>query len=234
MSKDWKEFNDESVSFALHKNVMDHGFGGGGMSDNEAKIYAQSGANDWGKSAYMLVYEKKLKREIRQIVSKEENNEVIETCKFNEVEKYVPDWLKEVVSKDNRAHVGDQQVFHPLFFTFASSVLKHVTSELLDQEDDYGPESKAVFKALQEALFNTGFKLSFDLLAHFKEIDSLKSICSSLRSVFSWSDPVEHFGLDQSGDSLLINFLQQALNTDKCEYFFKIMYDSTALKDVRD
>lgn len=50
--------------------------------------------------------------------------------------------------------------------------------------------------ALQEALYNTAFKLSFDLLAHFKEIDSLKSICSSLRSVFSWSDTVEHFGID--------------------------------------
>ena len=96
----------------------------------------------------MLVYEKKLKREIRQIVSREGDNEVIETCKFNQVEKFVPDWLKEVVSKDNRAHIGDQQVFHPLFFNFAAQVMKHVTGELLDSEDDYGPEAKAVFKGL--------------------------------------------------------------------------------------
>ena len=150
------------------------------------------------------------------------------------MEKKIPDWLRDVVTKDNRAHVADQQVFHPLFFTFASQVLKHVTSNLLDMEDDYGPESKAVFKGLQKALYDTGYKLSFDLLTHFKELDSIKAICSSLRSVFSWSDPAESFGKDTESPSLLVRFLKEALHADKCEYLFKIMYDSSALKDVRD
>ena len=73
----------------------------------------------------------------------------------------------------------------------------------------------------------TGHKLSFDLLSHFKEADTTKAICSSLRSVFSWSDSIEKFGRDES-PSLLFNFIKKVLHEDKCEYLFKIMYDSTS------
>lgn len=86
LANNWREFNDEQVTFCLSKFVQDHGFGGGNLTDNETNIYLQAGA-DWGKSAYMLVYEKKLKREIRQIVKKKEESmeveEKIETVNFN-------------------------------------------------------------------------------------------------------------------------------------------------------
>ena len=62
----------------------------------------------------------------------------------------------------------------------------------------------------------------------------MKSICSSVRSVFSWSDPIETFGMDPEKPSLIVKFIKDVLHEDKCEYLFKIMYDSTALKDVRD
>lgn len=126
-------------------------------------------------------------------------------------------------------------MFHPLFFNFASHVLKHCISELLDVQEDLGSESRPTFQGLQKAIFDTSHKLSFDLLTHFKEIDSIKSICSSLRSVFSWSDPVDTFAFDDGGhNSLLVRFLKEVLHADKCEYLFKIMYDSSALKDSRD
>jgi len=36
------------------------------MTDTEAKVYLNSGSDeDWSKSAYLLVYEKKLKSELR-------------------------------------------------------------------------------------------------------------------------------------------------------------------------
>ena len=62
----------------------------------------------------------------------------------------------------------------------------------------------------------------------------MKSICSSVRSVFSWSDPIETFGKDPENPSLIVKFIKDVLHEDKCEYLFKVMYDSTALKDVRD
>jgi len=82
-------------------------------------------------------------------------------------------------------------------------------------------------------MVETGHKLSFDLLSHFKEVDSIKSICSTVRSVFSWSDPVSKFGTSEK-PSLLFNFIKTVLHDDKCEYFFKIMWDGNASKDVRE
>ena len=84
LASNWKEFNDDTVSFSLPRNVQEHGYGGGNMTDNETKIYVQSGSSDWSKSAYMLVYEKKLKHEIRQVAKEEgKEEEIISTVNFN-------------------------------------------------------------------------------------------------------------------------------------------------------
>lgn len=231
LSKDWREFNDETVSFFFSKNIPEQGYGGY-LTEQEMRIYTSGAPGDFGKSAYMLVYEKKHKSELRQISTSESGDEVETKVAFNSVEKVVPDWIKETVTKDNRACVSDSQVFHPLFFSFTTTLLKHCTADLLDQEDDCSPEDKPVFEQLQRNIYEASQKLSFDLLTHFKDIEATKQVCSSLRSVFSWSDPIEKFGFKQG--SLLVTFIRDVLHKDKCEYLFKIMHDSHTTKDVRD
>ena len=56
----------------------------------------------------MLVYEKKLKSELRE-VSKEEgkDEEIVRKVNFNGVEPKIPSWIDEAVRKDNRAHAAD-------------------------------------------------------------------------------------------------------------------------------
>ena len=77
------------------------------MSDADMKIFQQTGAN-WSKTAYMLVYEKKLKSELRQIVREEGKvEENVENVSFNDVQKEIPEWIRDVVQKDNRAHIAD-------------------------------------------------------------------------------------------------------------------------------
>jgi len=66
LSSNWREFNDETVSFFLAKNIVEQGYGGY-LTDQEMKIYSSGAHDDYGKSAYMLIYEKKLKSELRQI-----------------------------------------------------------------------------------------------------------------------------------------------------------------------
>ena len=79
MSSNWREFNDERVSFFYAKNIPEQGYGGY-MTDTELKVYAGTGSEDWSKSAYLLVYEKKLKSELRQVVLSEGgSSETIET-----------------------------------------------------------------------------------------------------------------------------------------------------------
>lgn len=153
LSKDWREFNDESVSFFFSKNIAEHGYGGY-LNDAEMRIYTSGAPGDFGKSAYMLVYEKKLKSELRQINPSEDGKEEVETkVAFNSVEKEVPDWIKDAVTKDNRACVSDSQIFHPLFFNFTTTLLKHCTANLLDQEDDCSPSQKPVFSQLQRNIY---------------------------------------------------------------------------------
>ena len=65
LSKEWKEFNDERCSFFGSRGIPEQAYGGY-MTDSEAKTYLGSGSDeDWSKSAYLLVYEKKLKSELR-------------------------------------------------------------------------------------------------------------------------------------------------------------------------
>lgn len=117
------------------------------MSDTEAKVYIGSGdIEDWSKSAYLLVYEKKLKSELRQVVKQPEgHDDTIECVKFNAMPKEIPSWLEQFIINDNRSHIADGQVFHSLFFNFASSLLKHITAELLDQEEEYEPDKSHIF-----------------------------------------------------------------------------------------
>lgn len=82
-------------------------------------------------------------------------------------------------------------------------------------------------------MVDTGHKLSFDLLSHFKEADSLKQICSSTRSVFSWSDEISEFG-KHDRPSLLFNFIKKVLHEDKCQYLFKIMWEGNASLATRE
>ena len=47
----------------MTKNIQEHGYGGY-LSDADVKIYSTAGES-YSKTAYMLVYEKKLKSELR-------------------------------------------------------------------------------------------------------------------------------------------------------------------------
>ena len=82
-------------------------------------------------------------------------------------------------------------------------------------------------------MIDSGHKLCFDLLSHYKDVESIKSSSSTVRNVFSWSDTIERFGIDEQ-PSILFNFIKTVLHDDKCEYFFKIMWDGNASKDVRE
>ena len=87
--------------------------------------------------------------------------------------------------------------------------------------------------AIKKLMYETSHKLSFDLLSHYKDCEAMKDICSSLRSVFSWSDPISKFGTLEE-PSLIFDFIKTVLFDDKCEYFFKIMWEGNAAKKVRE
>lgn len=73
----------------------------------------------------MLIYEKKLKKDLREIIlpegvangaAAESEQEQVRMVSYRNVEKAVPDWIKNMVQKDNVEYVIDRQVFNTQFF----------------------------------------------------------------------------------------------------------------------
>ena len=67
LTTEWREVNDERTGFFYPSSISKEAYGGS-SNDAEAIAYSGSGSiEDYSKSAYLLVYEKKLKSELRQV-----------------------------------------------------------------------------------------------------------------------------------------------------------------------
>jgi hypothetical protein len=76
----WKKFDDSEVKHFSFKDLEGESFGGDltGLTQAETDVWATADAGDksgYGKSAYMLVYERKTKNQIRQVVKKDDDVE---------------------------------------------------------------------------------------------------------------------------------------------------------------
>ena len=100
----WKKFNDDEVSkFYYEKDMVQEAFGGdppkAEKADSDAMTEVQLYAflceqgQSIGKSAYMLVYERKSKKNLREHSKDENGDDKVTEVNFREVEKYVPDWI---------------------------------------------------------------------------------------------------------------------------------------------
>lgn len=92
----WKKFDDSRIDISLFSRMEGEAFGGDASRvDNNDLSQVEYG---WGKSAYMLVYERKTKRDIRQVDPETQTTSIL---KWSEVEPAVPDWIKNEVTHDN-------------------------------------------------------------------------------------------------------------------------------------
>ena len=108
---DWKKFDDETVSSYMLADLERDSFGGDTSNLTEDEQYISSTAGGaWGKSAYMLIYEKQRKKPIREVNLSESQGEEekVELVGYRDVEPYIPDWLRTAVQKDNTEFVIDR------------------------------------------------------------------------------------------------------------------------------
>lgn len=132
----WKVFDDSTVrQFNFDKDLKAEAFGespaeaeGGdrksdAMTDAELASFLASGSKTYGKSAYMLVYERKSKKSLHEIVvvDGQEETKLIE---FRDVPKFVPEWIQKEVAEDNKQFHIDAQMFHDDFFGHVKSFFK--------------------------------------------------------------------------------------------------------------
>ena len=70
----WKKFDDDETKYFSFRDLEKEAFGGDGtgLTNSEVDAYLASDDKKYGKSAYMLVYERKTKKQIREVRLKEE------------------------------------------------------------------------------------------------------------------------------------------------------------------
>lgn len=86
----WRVFNDEEVKYFSFKDLAAEAFGGNetALNQNEVQNFLASTEASYGKSAYMLVYERKKKKDINEV-----QNDAEVSIKYRDVAKFVPDWI---------------------------------------------------------------------------------------------------------------------------------------------
>lgn len=72
----------------------------------------------------MLVYERKSKKDVHEVVVNEKGEDEMKLLDFRTIPKYVPQWIEKEVFEDNKNFHIDAQMFHDDFFSHVKAFLK--------------------------------------------------------------------------------------------------------------
>ena len=131
----WRRFDDETIGSSSYKDMLEEAVGGDKTKVTASDFGTVEGG--WGKSAYMLVYERRTQDPIREVKlqekteAAEEKQEQVELVHWNEIPPKVPDWINTMVKRDNIDFVIDQQVFHIQFFQLVKLIMDHIANNLV-------------------------------------------------------------------------------------------------------
>ncbi len=132
----WMEFNDSSVRNFNFDKLKEEAFG----EDSKGSSGMDNGWNNfgsYGKSAYMLVYERKKKKPIKILATPEEHKADPESVFYDEkkeeyfrlsdyktgVEEIFPSSIYQKVQEDNKKFEFDNDIYSNEFFEFVRSIL---------------------------------------------------------------------------------------------------------------
>ena len=169
---DWKEFNDNEVSGYSIAQMPEDAYGGSqNLTHYELDLAAHSTqyGDSYGKSAYMLIYERRVKTDIREVVTKatEEAEEVIKKVDYRNIMPEVPDQIRQMVQKNNFELMIDRQVFDKQFFVLIQHTFKHISSELAMSSHHYSLDYYPHFNKMNDLSLKIGHKVCFEFLTHF-------------------------------------------------------------------
>ena len=139
----WMEFNDSRVSEFNFEKLREECYGdqskggnSGGYDGGDSQGWSSWGS--YGKSAYMLVYERRKKRPIKIVVPKEEAEENKQGVIFDQkkeeyyklidykegVEDIAPNKIYKQVHEDNKKFGFDNDIYSQEFFDFIKSIMQ--------------------------------------------------------------------------------------------------------------
>ena len=220
----WMEFNDSSVRNFTFDKLKEECFGedkgtsGGGMESSWGNF------GSYGKSAYMLVYERRIKKPIKILVSppKEEEKGQDSGIFYDEkkeehyqlvdyktgVEEIEPSSIYQKVMDDNQKFEFDNDIYSSEFFEFVRSIL--VAASQHTKVDD--PSLK---NSLKEKALAVGKKTVMDLLCKCFHNGQIKQLTETLVEIM------------KQDDSLCRAFLQSCFDDDHCNFLMEVLLDCT-------
>ena len=117
------------------------------------------GTKTYGKSAYMLVYERKSKKDLR-VVDQTGEEEKVSKVGFRQVEQFVPDWINELVAGDNKTFIVDQNVFSDQFFNTIKNIFKYINTDRIMGQYGYPQDYIVHFDTMKEACLEISGKVT--------------------------------------------------------------------------
>ena len=101
------------------------------MTDDALAQFLSSGGNSYGKSAYVLVYERRSKKNLVEYQKNEQGEEEVKEISYSKVEKLVPEHISEEVKKDNKRFQVDSCLFNEHFFNLMKHIFKIIGGDMV-------------------------------------------------------------------------------------------------------
>ena len=227
VNSNWLKFDDGHVSQATKAELRRDGLGGGSQSSSDP--YSYGGDADYGMSAYMLVYERKSKNEIREVTNpesdraQEDEEEKVERVNFRQVDTSVPDWIRRIVEQDNLEFCFNRQIYDKQFFYLVRILLEHTKSTLSISQHEYPLEYSPNFSRMHQAAVRVGHKVAFDFLPAYGESSAASGITDALSSSFCFSETYVSYTPDEQRPLLVCDWLEGQLLANQGADFFELM-----------
>lgn len=229
----WKTFDDSKVShFSVLSDLKKEAFGGDqssaagakgdAMSDEALAQYLSAGGNSYGKSAYVLVYERRSKKNLVEYHKGEDGAEVVREVDYRKVEKYVPEDISDLVKKDNKRFQVDSCLFNEHFFNLMRHVFKLIGGDMVMTSHRYPHEYQPNFVNLKKNSLDIGGKVLFDLLAYYDLNVQISDTVNHLGGILTFADSQHHVRAGSS--SVVVGLVKKYYFEDASQHFFAIMF----------
>ena len=105
---------------------------------------------------------------------------------YRQIRPFVPNWIRELVTKDNIAFIVDRQIYSDHFFELIRHIMQHISNDLMrvELENRNDTEQKPYYYKMKQLALQIGQRISFDFLTHFKdERSSMGVITRSMSTI---------------------------------------------------
>ena len=218
----WMEFNDSTVREFNFEKLKDDCYGGDGKGGSDD---GWGFGGSYGKSAYMLYYERRKKNPIKILVTPEEaeqakaagqkietdpkNNEQFKLVDYRQgVEDIAASQIYKQVFEDNSTFEFENDIYSVEFFEFIKGIINAVAS--LDK-DERNP--KEIMDSVKNNILQVGKKTVLEILSKSFYNSSMKQMVEALIEIF------------KKDDSLCYKFMDQCMKEDNGDYLLELMLE---------